>query len=244
MKIVALVNCYNSEEYIEYCIKSIYPYVEQIIIIDGAFNDKIQPTISNDKTEEIIKRIMDKEYPGGKITYVREGGNNEVEQRNKVFRYIDLYTMDWLFIVDDDEIYKPEDLLSLREFLEYADKDGYYVHSFDFINSFDWYKDNSHRRIYRIDPSMKFSGIIKVSYGNKEYEVKEFIPNINKFHYSYVHNEMRAQMKTIEISHDFPWKIEGRIFKRKGLKLKKFEGEHPEIMHNHPYRRFKWQPNS
>jgi len=242
MRITALINCYNSEEYIEYCLKSIYPYVEQIIIIDGAFNTRIKPPVSNDGTEEIIKIIKDKEFPGSKIIYIHEGGNNEVEQRNKAFSWISPENSDWVFIVDDDEIYKPQDLLYLREFLEYASEDGYFIHSFDFVNSFDWYRENFHRRIYRVKENMKFSGIIKVSYSSIECKVKEFIPQVTKFHYSYVHNEKRGIIKQKEIDHDFGWEIDGRIYKRRGMKLKKFKGEHPEIMRSHPYRKFKWSP--
>jgi glycosyltransferase involved in cell wall biosynthesis len=56
--ISAVVNCYNEEEYIYYSLKSVYPFVEQIVIVDNC---------STDSTRELIKKFIFNEDVEGKV---------------------------------------------------------------------------------------------------------------------------------------------------------------------------------
>ena len=70
------------------------------VIIDGAFNDRVKPEISNDGTFEIIKNYNDYD---NKIKYDVGVGSSETVQRNKVFKFVNSDNTDWLFVIDTDE---------------------------------------------------------------------------------------------------------------------------------------------
>ena len=92
----------NGDPYIKYALKAVRPFVKRMIIID---------TGSTDKTVEIIKELIEENYP---ITFMQHGpfkgswdvGIPELTRlRNKM---LDMTETEWTLQVDDDEIYPKE----------------------------------------------------------------------------------------------------------------------------------------
>lgn len=238
---IILLNVYNSEEYLEYVLKSIYQFPRQIVVIDGAYSRKMSSHYSTDKTREIIETFPD---PDKKIIYKRTWSTSQREQRSKGIKY--LKEKDWLMICDDDEIYKKQDLIHLRDFLtSVAKKDNYWIGSYTFINSFDWYRWITSPRLFRYKPGMAFTGSNSLTWdnGKKKYRGRITVPNVIRYHYSYVRNNRRLKIRQIQTAvNHYPYEKCGRFFRRKDINPVGFTGIHPKIMKSHPYAKITWHP--
>jgi len=238
---IVLLNVYNSEEYLEQVLKSIYSFPRLIVIIDGAYSKKMPSHHSTDGTQKIVETFPD---PDKKIVYKRTWSTSQRQQRSKGLKY--LKEGDWLMICDDDEIYKGEDLIRLKEFLEtVAKKDNYWIGSYTFINSFDWYRWITSPRLFRYKPRMAFTGSNSLTWdnGKKKYHGRLTIPNVTRYHYSYVRNNKRVEIRQIQTAvSKYPYVKCGRFFTRKDIHPVGFTGTHPEIMQSHPYAKITWHP--
>lgn len=96
----------NEEDYIEYSIKSVYPMVSKIVVVDNR---------STDKTLEILEKMED---PQKKITVISRKFNNKTEQRNV---YAEMITKDngydWLWVLDGDEVFDNENLRKIEHLI-------------------------------------------------------------------------------------------------------------------------------
>jgi hypothetical protein len=248
MKICAQINTYNSDLYLSKVLISIYDYVDRIVIIDGAFKKDMPSLYSTDATERIINnaKLQDTE---GKIIYFQTSSDSQIEQRNKILDHLD--GMDWLMIVDDDEVFKPEHLKFMREYLEKTDLNSFRTTGYNFVNSFDWYYVVHNMRVFRVMKGMKYKGPNSMLLDN-DHEfyatVKSpVIPEIIRYHYSYVRKPERLEIKqkqAKEFQNKFPWIKDGEFVNRDGVEFKRFTGEHPEVLKEHPCSKIKWQPKN
>jgi len=242
---ITLTNTLNGDEYLAYTLKSIYDFPRLIVVIDGTYSDQIAKETgspySTDNTQKIVEEFPD---PEKKIIYERVSSSTQKEQRSRGLVYLE--PDDWLFIVDDDEVYKKEDLERLAAFLTSGDakKDNYRVGSHTFINSFEWKRYITDPRIFRAKPGMAFIGSNNLTWDNGNQKYKGFltIPDVIRFHYSYVRNNRRLDIRKLQCAVKYPYKKHGRFFSREDLFPVKFEGEHPAIMRDHPYAKIKWHP--
>lgn len=96
---------YNEEDKIAISLNSIVPYVDKVIVVDGAWEyfDYKEPQ-STDKTKEIVERIC-----GDKLIWVdcKKNSNNEyipwetqVEKRNEYLKRVPIGS--WMYILDSD----------------------------------------------------------------------------------------------------------------------------------------------
>jgi len=171
--------------------------------------------------------------------------------RNKVYN---LTTKSHSYVVgnkvvhncDDDEIYKEQDLVHLRDFLtSQAKKDNYWIGSYTFINSFDWYRWITSPRLFRYKPGMAFTGSNSLTWNNgkKKYRGRITVPDVIRYHYSYVRNNRRLEIRQIQTAvNRYPYEKCGRFFTRKDIHPVGFTGAHPKIMQNHPYAKITWHP--
>lgn len=97
MTISVVIHTYNSEKYIEECLESVKS-VEEIIICD---------MYSTDRTIEIAQRY------GAKIIYHENVGFAD-PARNFALSHA---TMDWVLVLDSDEVVTPELLTYLRNYM-------------------------------------------------------------------------------------------------------------------------------
>lgn len=107
---------FNGSDYIEYAIKSIYPYVTKIIIVEGAVKKYSKTYRSNDGTVAIINKLIDND-PLGKITLVQKDDffKDKIEMQNEIANRVNTK---YYIKVDHDEIWKPETLFKAIDTME------------------------------------------------------------------------------------------------------------------------------
>ncbi len=115
MKFVACYIVYNEAEFIEASVRSIEPYMDKIIIIEGCHKDNevyTKEARSTDGTCEIAKKLA-VEF-ADKIIYEEYNGDCQQSQRN---RYIDyLNDGDIMFQIDGDEAFTHNSMINIRNY--------------------------------------------------------------------------------------------------------------------------------
>jgi len=117
----------NGEPFTRYNLRSLYSFAHQIIVVEGssprfAFNASPDGH-SIDGTLEILRSIKREEDPGNKITIVTaedEGYPNGFwpgHQTEQSQAYAKRATGNWLWQVDIDEFYQPNDIAKVIKFL-------------------------------------------------------------------------------------------------------------------------------
>jgi len=117
----------NGEPFTRYNLKSLYPFAHQIIVVEGssprfAFNASPEGH-SIDSTLELLRTFKREEDPENKITIVTaedEGYPNGFwpgHQTEQSQAYAKRATGNWLWQVDIDEFYQPEDIDRIINFL-------------------------------------------------------------------------------------------------------------------------------
>lgn len=103
--------CYitkNAGDFLEFSMKSVAPYVDEIIVVDDN---------STDRTLKIARKY------GAKIINGTFNGDKK-KQRQK---YLDVAKGEWIFVIDDDEVYKQEELEWLVNWMRSKESDKYLV---------------------------------------------------------------------------------------------------------------------
>lgn len=107
----------NGEPFIRYNLENIYPHAHEILIVEGAvekFRHAATPDgHSLDNTVKIIKEFPDPEH---KIKLIQHSGfwSEKDEMANA---YMEQCTGDYIWQVDVDEFYQPQDIEKVRNFL-------------------------------------------------------------------------------------------------------------------------------
>jgi len=117
----------NGEPFTRYNLKSLYPFANQIIVVEGSsprFAFNASPAgHSIDGTLDILQKIKKEEDPDNKIIIVTaedEGYPNGFwpgHQTEQSQAYATRATGNWLWQVDIDEFYQPEDIARVMIFL-------------------------------------------------------------------------------------------------------------------------------
>ena len=106
----------NGEPFIEHSLRAMYDFVDEIIVVEGAVEKAMfaaQPDgSSTDRTVEIVRSLPD---PDDKITLVQGRWKGKLEQSQE---YMQRATGDYVWIVDCDEMYLPNDVGHVVEMLE------------------------------------------------------------------------------------------------------------------------------
>lgn len=103
----------NGEPFTRYCLRALYPYAHEILVVEGGSPHAAHactPTgHSTDGTLETLRRFVAEEDPDGKVQLItREGFWSEKDEQSNA--YATRATGDWLWQVDIDEFYRPEDM--------------------------------------------------------------------------------------------------------------------------------------
>jgi hypothetical protein len=247
MKLVAFYCIYNEADFIEYSLKSIYDYVDKIIIIEGAWKETyvVNGNLrSNDGTIDIIENFPD---PDKKVDIYYHNENSQLEQRNKLWDYLKEDCL--MLLVDGDEVWTPEELKKVRALLPMSEAyrkmqphTVYTVNSLVFINDINHYSPVRYPRIWTIYKNNKYkfiepNRILYSSMDFVDFDMKITL-DINYFHFSYCHTPERFMEKKRErtkLHGFFPWSLdENNKIVRADADIRKFEGEHPIIMASHP----------
>ena len=110
----------NGEPFTKYCLRALYPFAHEIIVVEGAVRsaaDIATPTgHSRDNTLEILYQFQAEEDPEGKLQIVvREGFWDEKDEMSQA--YAARATGDYLWQVDIDEFYLPKDIETVMQLL-------------------------------------------------------------------------------------------------------------------------------
>lgn len=112
--IVATMIVFNEEEYLPYSLRSIYDYVDKIVIVEGAIAKVIKSGFAGENGKSIDKtcEIIDK-FPDPKKKIVIEHGKfkHKNDQRNHCLKHVPLNS--WILVVDGDEIYSKRNIQNL-----------------------------------------------------------------------------------------------------------------------------------
>jgi len=99
---------FNGEPFLHEVLESVYDFAHEIIVVEGPDRNALPMAGSDggsrDRTVEILTGFPD---PKGKLRVIRGQWKNKDEQSN---RYIQEATGDYIWEIDDDEVYKPADL--------------------------------------------------------------------------------------------------------------------------------------
>jgi len=117
----------NGEPFTRYCLRSLYPFAHEIIVVEGGHEDARAVTTpdghSIDGTLETLRRFVSEEDPEKKVRLVTRDGfwptRDEVGHvRTAQSRaYAELATGDYLWQVDIDEFYRPRDMRVVMDIL-------------------------------------------------------------------------------------------------------------------------------
>jgi hypothetical protein len=103
----------NGEPFTRYCLRALYPFAYEIIVVEGATASASTIATpdghSTDDTLEVLRRFKDEEDLEDKVQIVvRDDFWREKDEMSQA--YADRATGDYLWQVDIDEFYKPEDM--------------------------------------------------------------------------------------------------------------------------------------
>lgn len=106
---------FNGETFLREVLESIYDFAYEIVIVEGPDRNALPMAGpdggSADRTVEILGCFPD---PERKLKLIRGVWKDKDEQSN---RYMQEVSGDYIWQVDDDEIYKPEDLVKIADIL-------------------------------------------------------------------------------------------------------------------------------
>jgi len=110
----------NGEPFIRYCLRSIYPFAYEIIVVEGGHEDVKSVCTSDghsiDTTLETLYKFKEEEDPENKLTIVTKNGfwpHKDELGRSRTAQsraYAERATGEYLWQIDIDEFYKKEDM--------------------------------------------------------------------------------------------------------------------------------------
>ena len=103
----------NGEPFTKYCLRAIYPFAREIIVVEGACEAARQIATSNghstDATMQSLNEFKREEDPANKLRIItRDGFWPEKDDQSRA--YAEAATGDYLWQVDIDEFYKKHDM--------------------------------------------------------------------------------------------------------------------------------------
>jgi glycosyltransferase involved in cell wall biosynthesis len=117
----------NGEPFTRYCLRSLYPFAHEIIVVEGGHEDTRAVATSDghstDDTLGVLRRFVTEEDPENKVQVVTRDGfwpKTDELGRHRTAQsraYAERATGDYLWQVDIDEFYKPADMQAVLQLL-------------------------------------------------------------------------------------------------------------------------------
>ena len=240
---------FNESEFIDYSIRSVLPYVDNLVIVEGSYEETIKlgaSPRSNDGTIEIIEKY--KNDPKVHILY--ENRESDKDQRNVGLEYIKKLNSDgWLLIVDGDEVWTKDSLQMVKvaaSNMEKTNKYAAYFKSLTFVNDLHHCTEQEFPRLFRITPGAKFVNDNFLNWDDKKlgwaYPHVFKLPYVRYFHFSFTKNLSRFKLKrdwwmsrNLGKDFDYGWHInENGKIDDPNHDIVEFTGKHPDVMMDHP----------
>ena len=237
MPIVVHMCVFNEAAFLKPCIESIIDYVDKIVVIEGTWGTATKTCglrRSNDGTIDILHKLHIN-YPQ-KIIVRHLNEPTQLDQRTKHFElYPDAH---WLWIVDGDEIYEPQEVQKIVAATKRNDFEAFKATSFTFVNDAHHYVNIDFPRLFRIDePGYKFIDPNTLRKPNGRLQTLCEEPIAGFYHYSYLERSpgrMRQKIDDRIATHgEFKWERIGGNIKRRGIVFNTTE-RIPEAVREHP----------
>ncbi len=111
----------NGEPFIKYCLRALYPFAHEILVVEGAIETVRSISTSDghstDTTRESILGFIKDEDPHKKVKFItRDGFWKEKDEMSQA--YARAATGDYLWQIDVDEFYLEEDMSQIIKLLE------------------------------------------------------------------------------------------------------------------------------
>ena len=191
---------FESDFVLEQCLEAIYPFASQIMVAEGPVKywHEQGRTTSLDKTNEILTNFPD---PKNKIAYTH-GTYEEKDDQCKAYMPFLRKDADYIWNIDADEIFKPEDIEKILQLLRDKKYTSVGVKPYSFYGPFDHYitgweeKKDQFLRIFKVyegsewvthrPPTIKHvqKTILEPKHLDSEMLYNEY--GVRMFHYSYV----------------------------------------------------------
>jgi glycosyltransferase involved in cell wall biosynthesis len=268
-RLVQCIQMLNEEEFAPLVLRSIYDQVDRILVIEGAVANNPRSTPdghSIDKTREVLADFKANHDPKKKLIIISIPKHwKNLEEMKQTFLDMSI-PGDWILINDADEIYRPEDIVRLRQAIELN------PHAQEFVPNFlHFYRDFNHvavpgpewqpqhQRVFKYIRGMKYNSHPVVTdpaghctYFSPHYQHRRVMLNdFFIFHYGYARSGMNDIMKAKQEYYEKELAAHGAANKKFDQKVKDwFDGtepvlsyldNHPEIMKSHSM--FGWFAN-
>jgi len=262
--LVAGLQVFEEEEFIEPTLKSIYNIFDKIVIGEGCWTSTIQVTgtkRSRDKTIEIIENFHD---PLSKIELHHINTESEIAQRNKIWDLCKKYEPTGYWQGDGDEIIHENEVELFKEILNNPKTNSLSPDHYLFWNTlhhYEMWNTGGSRYFYVKDLDLDaLKCAINVNwltyYGQPNFFRKSIPTEIKIWHPSYSKSKARQEMKIgyrdIDDGRKFPHGIVGNKymsrnpnismdeFKKWMNSLNKMPFESlPKVLKEHPLAKFK-----
>ena len=160
----------NGEPFTRYCLRSIYPFAFEIFVVEGASSQAAEISTADghslDSTLETLRSFQINEDPEKKLQIItKDGFWSEKDEQSQA--YAAKATGDYLWQVDIDEFYHPEDLNAILKLLaEDSQISGASFYWENFWGGFDYQPDGWKYR----DALREINGIRRIFRWGKGYQ--------------------------------------------------------------------------
>jgi glycosyltransferase involved in cell wall biosynthesis len=242
----AVMTVYNESEYVDFAIQSCISHVDQLVVVEGAYQETISLGKSPRSTDGTLE-ILEKWKNNPKVLLIYANEKTDKDQRNIGLNAIKKTNADgWILIVDGDEVHKNSMLTALKSICMRMEKYGQYAayfSSFTFVNDFNHYTKQEFPRLFRISPKCHFidDNYMEWPDHNKKWNAQSVIklPYISYFHYAFCKNKERFLTKKewwetrFKNHFKYDWEInEQNQIVSSTHKILPFSGSHPEVIQN------------
>lgn len=198
MKIAFGMIVFEGDYVLKQCLSQIYDYASQILIAEGPVRywQDLGKITSEDNTNKILDEFPD---PENKIKVVHGQFEEKDDQSNAYMNLIN-DNIDYLWMIDSDEIYKKEDIEKTIKFLEQHSPTSVGVRSISFFGGFDRHltgfelNPDNFLRIFKYQPNcdwlthrpptINYRGSVERKHINSEVFLS--MTGVQMYHYSYV----------------------------------------------------------
>jgi len=201
MKIAFGMIVFEGDFVLPQCLEQVYPFASQILISEGPVKywQDLGKTTSEDFTNQILDNFPD---PENKIKIIHGQFLEKDEQCNAYMTYLN-DNIDYLWMIDSDEIYTTSDIKKTIEFLDKTKPTSVGVQSCTFYGGFNNYltgfeqNTDNFLRIFKVMPKSKWlthrpptiqypTDIQKLHINSNLFFQ---LTNVQMYHYSYVFPE-------------------------------------------------------
>jgi len=246
MKKIAFMIVYNDVDYVDYAIRSIVDWVDEMIIVEGAFEITMaqgKPARSDDGTLEILKTHS----VNPKITIIHANKREHKDHYDIGYQQACERGADWAIMIDSDEIWGRMNQSLAESWMNRVGPNikEMRISEYCFINDFRTYYNGTYPRIFRCEPEafFVFDNEVQFSEGRGRHDILS-IPEIQMrvFHYGYVRRKKRWELKQDYMFEKDQnpvlenYKLEGNTYIiPNDIPIYKFIGRHLPIMQRHPF---------